>query len=222
MTEAHPIDLATWPRREHFEHYLTRVECTYAITVDLDATELATALRGSPWKTYIAQIWAIASVVNRHSEFRMTLADDGTPSIWDVVHPAFTVFNPRRETFASVWAPFSPRFTEFHEHAAHVLASHRDATSFQPQPDMPPNVFDISSVPWVSFSGFSLQVRDGWRHLAPIFTLGRYREADGRIWLPVAAQIHHAAADGFHTARLLNELQELFATPSSWLPAERA
>lgn len=216
MTEARPIELDQWPRREHFEHYLTRVECTYAITVELDVTEMIAALRVSPWKSYIAQIWAIASVVNRHAEFRMTLTDEKAPATWDVVHPSYTVFNPERETFASVWSPFHAEFSSFHEHAAEVLATYRNATSFQPQTDMPPNAFDISSVPWASFTGFSLQIRDGWKHLLPIFTLGRYREVQGRTVMPVAVQVHHAAADGFHTARLIQELQGLFSEPS-WL-----
>ncbi len=216
MTEARAIDLDKWPRREHFEHYLTRVECTYAITVELDVTEMVAALRVVPWKSYIAQIWAIASVVNRHVEFRMTLTDEKVPATWDIVHPAFTVFNPERETFANVWSPFHADFSTFHEHTADVLERYRTATSLQPQPDMPANMFDISSVPWASFTGFSLQIRDGWKHLLPIFTLGRYRETGGRTVMPVAIQVHHAAADGFHTARLVQELQVLFSDPS-WL-----
>lgn len=206
----------TWPRREHFEHYLSRVECTYAMTVELDVTELVAALRDRPLKSYIAHIWAIATVVNRHVEFRMTLTDGLIPATWDIVHPAFTVFNPERETFANVWTPYDADFSTFHEQAAEVLATHRTATSFQPQSDMPANVLDVSSVPWASFTGFSLQIRDGWKHLLPIFTLGRYREVDGRTVMPVAVQVHHAAADGFHTARLVQELQELFSNPS-WL-----
>ena len=59
-------------------------------------------------------------------------------------------------------------------------------------------------------------MRDGWQHLLPIVTLGRYREAQGRTTMPLAIQIHHAAPDGFHTARLIQELQELFSHPS-WL-----
>ena len=81
---------------------------------------------------------------------------------------------------------------------------------------MPANTFDISSIPWVSFTGFSLHMRDGWKNLLPIVTLGRYREIQGRTTMPLAIQIHHAAADGFHTARLVQELQELFSDPS-WL-----
>ncbi|MDH6237148.1 type A chloramphenicol O-acetyltransferase [Cryobacterium sp. CG_9.6] len=218
MVSPREIDLDTWPRREHFEHYLTRVECTYSITIDLDVTELTAELRRSPRQTYLAQIWAIASVVNRHPEFRMTLVHDTAPGTWDVVHPAFTVFNRDRETFASVWSPFHADFSTFHEQASDVIATHRNATAFQPQSDMPPNAFDVSSIPWTSFTGFSLQIRDGWKHLLPIFTVGRYKQVNGRTLMPLAVQVHHAAADGFHTARLVQELQDLFSQPS-WLSA---
>ena len=53
----------------------------------------------------------------------------------------------------------------------------------------------------------------GWDHLAPIFTLGRYLDRAGRTMLPVSVQVHHAAADGFHTARLVNELQGMLDEP---------
>ncbi|AXQ58011.1 MULTISPECIES: type A chloramphenicol O-acetyltransferase [Streptomyces] len=211
-----PIDLDTWPRRQHFDHYRRRVPCTYAMTVEVDVTTFAAALRRSPRKSYLAQVWALATVVNRHEEFRMCLTDSGDPAVWPVVHPAFTVFNPERETFACVWAPYDPDFGTFHDTAAPLLAEHSRATDFFPQGDPPPNTFDVSSLPWASFTGFTLNIRDGWDHLAPIFTLGRYTEREGRLLLPLSVQIHHAAADGFHTARLTNDLQTLLAAPT-WL-----
>ncbi|RZE91004.1 type A chloramphenicol O-acetyltransferase [Streptomyces sp. SCA2-2] len=211
-----PIDLDTWPRRQHFDHYRRRVPCTYAMTVEVDVTTFAAALRRSPRKSYLAQVWALATVVNRHEEFRMCLTDSGDPAVWPVVHPAFTVFNPERETFACVWAPYDPDFGTFHDTAAPLLAEHSRATDFFPQGDPPPNTFDVSSLPWASFTGFTLDIRDGWDHLAPIFTLGRYTEREARLLLPLSVQIHHAAADGFHAARLTNDLQTLLAAPT-WL-----
>ncbi|OWA04692.1 chloramphenicol acetyltransferase CAT [Streptomyces sp. CS227] len=211
-----PIHLDTWPRRQHFDHYRRRVPCTYAMTVEVDVTAFAAALRRSPRKSYLAQVWALATVVNRHDAFRMCLTASGDPAVWPVVHPAFTVFNPERETFACVWAPYDPDFGTFHDAAAPLLAEHSRATDFFPQGTPPPNAFDVSSLPWASFTGFTLDIRDGWDHLAPIFTLGRYTERDGRLLLPLSVQIHHAAADGFHTARLIDELRTLFADPT-WL-----
>ena len=43
-----PIDLEQWPRREHFEHYLTRVPCTYSATFTLDITRLRAAKSSIP------------------------------------------------------------------------------------------------------------------------------------------------------------------------------
>ncbi len=211
-----PIDLGTWPRRQHFAHYRRRVPCAYAMTVEVDVTAFAAALRRSPRKSYLAQIWALATVVNRHEEFRMCLTASGDPAVWPVVHPAFTVFNPARETFACVWAPYDPDFGRFHDTAAPLLAEHSRATDFFPQGEPPPDTFDVSSLPWASFTGFTLDIRDNGDHLAPIFTLGRYTARDTRLLLPLAVQIHHAAADGFHTARLTDELQTLLADPT-WL-----
>ncbi|MEF3402281.1 CatA-like O-acetyltransferase [Agromyces sp. CCNWLW203] len=218
MTAPDLIDLAAWSRREAFEHYRHRVPCTYAITVEIDVTAFAAALRSSSRKTYVAQIWAIATVVNRHQEFRMALTDAGEAASWPVVHPAFTVFNAERETFAAVWAPYDPDFGRFHEQAAELLATAASATTMFPQGPLPPNVFDVSSLPWTSFTGFTLQIDGGTSHLLPIFTLGRYVEREGRTLLPIAVQIHHAAADGFHTARLLGDLEALMAD-ASWVGA---
>jgi chloramphenicol O-acetyltransferase type A len=218
MEQPVPIDQRTWPRREHFAHYRRAVPCTSAMTVDLDVTEFATVMATSTHKTYLAQVWALASVVNAHEEFRMASTAGGEPAVWPLVHPSFTVFNGRSETFASVWAPYDPDFGRFHEAALPVLVEHADATGLFPQGAPPPNVFDVSSIPWTSFTGFALSIRDGFDHLAPIFTIGRYRERDGRTLMPLAVQVHHAAADGFHVARLVDELQQLLAEPD-WVTA---
>jgi chloramphenicol O-acetyltransferase type A len=44
---------------------------------------------------------------------------------------------------------------------------------------------------------------------APMFTLGKYDKQGEKVLLPLAVQVHHAVCDGFHVARLINELQEL-------------
>lgn len=215
MSAPELLDLDAWPRREHWQHYRHRVPCSYAMTVELDVTAFVAAVRASGRRSYPAQLWAIATAINEQPAFRMTEVD-GAPAVWPVVHPMFTVLNPERETFAAVWTPYDRDFARFADAAAALLDEHRAATSMFPQGAPPPNVFDVSSIPWTSFTGFTLDIAGGGDHLAPIVTLGRYLEREGRALLPVAVQIHHAAADGLHTARLVERLRALLAEPD-WL-----
>lgn len=59
----------------------------------------------------------------------------------------------------------------------------------------------------------SLTIAPGWAHLAPIFTIGKFYEQEGRTMMPLALQIHHAAADGYHSTRLVEELRQIIADP---------
>lgn len=124
------------------------------------------------------------------------------------------MFNAQRETFANLWAPYDEDFGVFHDEAARMITRGRTATTPFPQGFPPPsNLFDISSLPWAAFTGFTLHVENGWEHFSPVFTLGKVAHKDGRLHMPIALQIHHAVADGFHACRLLDDLQELFAAP---------
>lgn len=214
-----PVDLGSWPRRQHFDFYLNTTPCTYAITVHIDVTRFVETLRCTPWSAYVSQGWVLATVVNRYDEFRMTLLESRQPGIWPEVHPSFTVLNPAQDTFAVVAVPYDPDFAAFHERAAALMDTARGTTEMFPQGPLLPNVFDISSVPWAHFTGFQLNIRDGWDHFAPIFTIGKYARDAEKTVMPLAVQIHHAVADGFHVARMINEVQKLFTTPD-WLLKE--
>ena len=39
--------------------------------------------------------------------------------------------------------------------------------------------------------------------------MGRFYQENGKTWLPLAIQVHHAVCDGFHVYRFARELQEL-------------
>ena len=69
------------------------------------------------------------------------------------------------------------------------------------------NLFNVSCIPWASFTGFSLELPESTRFFSPIFTVGKYFRREGRLYLPFAAQVHHAVCDGWHVAMLVNALQ---------------
>ena len=64
-------------------------------------------------------------------------------------------------------------------------------------------------IPWTSFEGFNLNLQKGYDYLLPVFTMGKFYEENGRRFLLLSVQVHHAVCDGFHLCRFLRELQDL-------------
>lgn len=201
------IDVTKWNRREYYEHYLHNIPCTYSMTLNLDLTALLTELKQRKLKLYPTMIFLLAKTVNKHDEFRTSIDENGQVGIFDKLHPSYTVLHKEGGTFTNIWTEYSPIFTEFYEKYVDDVNQYSATKSFMGKPKIPVNVFNISSIPWVSFTGFNLNLPKTTEYLLPIFTMGKYFTQNGKIELPIAIQAHHAVCDGLHLARFIQDLQ---------------
>ncbi len=195
---------------------MNQVRCTYGITADIDIALLRAELKGMGMKLYPALIHMITTVVNRHSEFRTCFDSEGRLGVWDRMSPSFTILHEDK-TFSSIWAPFSKEFHSFHARYLQEIETYKNAKRLFPAANEPPNTFPISSIPWVGFTGFNLNVYNEGTYLLPIFTMGKYHLQDHKILLPVSVQLHHAVCDGYHAGVFFQELQQLAESCKSWL-----
>ncbi|WP_025678502.1 type A chloramphenicol O-acetyltransferase [Paenibacillus massiliensis] len=211
------IDINRWLRKPYFEHYFNHVNCTYSITANIEIRLLREELKRMDMKLYPALIHMLTTVVNRHNEFRTCLDSEGRLGVWDQMAPSFTIFHEKHKSFSSLWTPFSEDFQTFYSRYLQVITKYKNTDQLFPDPHEPPNTFSISSIPWVSFTGFNLNVYSGEAYLLPIFTLGKYVWQDTKLMLPLSVQFHHAVCDGYHAGVLFNELQQLAEECKSWL-----
>ena len=111
--------------------------------------------------------------------------------------------HPDRETYTAAFTLYDRDFARF---AARMK---EDAARAERLDGMgvptPPNVFETSAVPWRHFTAVGAET--GVPSLAPMIVWGGFRETDGRVLLPLSIAVSHAAADGFHLARFLNETE---------------
>ena len=197
------IDLATWPRREHYEHYMRAVPCTYSMTVRLDITNL----RRRGLRLYPAMLWLLTGTVNRHGQFRMALRESGELVRYDSMEPCYTVFHPESGTFSNIWTEYAEDYQVFLDNYRRDAREYGRVEAFMAKPGLPENSFTVSMLPWASFEGFNLNTA-GFSYLIPIFTLGKFTEEGDRTLMPIAVQVHHAVCDGYHTCAFLDDLQE--------------
>lgn len=211
-----PFDLTTWNRKEHFHHYLNTVSCRYGMTVNLDITLLRAALKKRNYKLYPAVIHLLSHCVNQHKEFRMILDQDDQLYYFDLLNPSYTIFHADDETFSSTWTQYDPSFPAFYQNYLDDMqqyGNNHGMLARSPREDC----FDISCLPWATFTEFHLDLPDARRFLLPIFTFGKYFEQEGKILLPLSVQVHHAVCDGFHLCRFVNEFQQLADQCEAWL-----
>lgn len=147
----------------------------------------------------------------------MNINTDGKLGFWDELNPCYTIFNKEKEVFSSIWTTYSSSFIKFYENCISDIACYSNTTNLMPKPDEPLNSFNISCLPWTSFTGFNLNVYTDGCYLPPIFTIGRFIEQDKKILMPLSIQVHHSVCDGFHVGRFINSLQDLADTYNDWL-----
>lgn len=196
-----PIDRTRWPRRARYEWVQKTGQGPFAVTVPLDVTLLA----GEP--LYPALLWLLTQGVNEMEAFRTVATPEGL-GIYDHMDPAYTVFHPQEKTFSVLWTPFHPDYQVFRAAYQRDVAAYGASLEWMPQGVRPENTFDVSMVPWMSFSAFHLAATTERPYLLPIFTLGKWvSQREARV-LPLTVQIHPGVCDPFHVHQLQMQLQK--------------
>lgn len=207
------IDMANWPRREHFQYYRTTVKCSYSLTARMDVTKVLAYAHKTGRRFYGCFLYGAAKTVNQMDAMRMMVSPEGTPGIWEVSHPNFTIFHKDDETFSDLWTKYHENFEDFYQGYEDALEHYGNCHGIKARPGQPANFFCISCVPWLDYEAYSTYSAGG-PNLFPIITFGKYTEKKGGVTLPVTVTISHAAADGYHTSLFFQKLQEnLKASP---------
>ncbi len=201
------IDMQNWNRKNSYHHYFNDVPCTYSMTVNLDITNFLEVVRERRQKFFPVMLYALSQIVNSHKEFRMDMDEDHHIGYYDCSNPCYTVYHSETETFTTIWTEYTPHVELFIQNYNQDIAKYK--TDFHnSKPFAGKNYFNVSCIPWTSFTGFHLNLQKGYDYLPPIFTMGKYFLNDDKMMLPLSIQVHHAVCDGFHLSRFINELQD--------------
>ena len=212
------FDKNKWERSEHFEYFTTKIKCAYCCTVRLDVTRLKNLTEAKKIKFYPVFVYCVAKIVNSEKEFRMGINEDGLPGYFDISNPSMTIFHEHNHTFSDLWVEYYPNFKEFYDNAIYHIEKYKDFTCVKARTNIPPNFFSISCVPWLDFTGYATNSFGGQPNFFPIFTFGKYtlkhtESHEKEVWeMPFNINIAHASADGYHTAKFINDLQHLLNT----------
>lgn len=194
------IDLNNWERTEYYNHYLNNVVCSYSLTSNIDISNLEKK------KLYPAMLWLLTATVNEIKEFRTSLESKGI-GIFESMHPSYTIFNKVNKNFSVIWTEYDEDYNVFLNRYNDDIIKYSSSTKFLPKAGKPLNTFDVSMLPWATFTSFNLNIHNNGKYLLPIFTMGKFFKNGKKTMLPLAIQVHHSVCDGYHVGLFLEILQ---------------
>lgn len=203
-----PLDLRTWSRGETFWYFSKMAPTGYSLAVELDVTVLRRVLKARGCKFFPVYLWLVTKCLNEQMEFKLA-EREGQLGYYSVLTPLYASFHRDDYTFSLLWTPFETSFSAFYAAYLEDQARHGGHHGILGKAGElpPPNAYTVSCVPWVSFRHFAVHSYEKQPYYFPSVEAGKFREEDGRTWLPLSMNCHHAAADGWHTACFLERLQ---------------
>lgn len=206
----HVIDKTNWERSVYFDYYYSQIKCRYNLSANVDITELMRMRNGKGFRFFPMMLYVIMKAVNRNKEFRMSFNDKGELGYWDEVVPCYTLFHEESKTFTDIWSEYDEDFTTFYNTVSEDIEKYKGITGvIKARPNQPKNFCPVSCLPWLSFTDFAQDTYTETSFLFPLIKFGKYFEENGKILLPVSVFVSHAVADGYHTCKLINDIQEI-------------
>lgn len=200
------IDVASWPRRDHYRFY-RGLEFPYlGITAPVDVRALVEARARRGLSLFAGMLHRVVLAANAVPELRQRVrpGPDGDEVMEHaLVHPGFTVAGVGDLfTFAAV--TFDPDLPRFARAVAEASEAKRAAPGLEPFEGQRDDLVFCSCVPWIAFTHVTHPVSTSRPDTVPRIAWGRIE--DGRC--SVNLQAHHGLVDGIHVGRFFAALAE--------------
>lgn len=190
--------MATYPRRDHFNHFVGMAYPYVGVTVDVDVTDLLGCCREKGYSFYLMVLHAVALAADEVPEFRRRI-DQGGIVEYEKCPTSHVELKPDG-TYAYCTLHHHMPLAEYLARAEAARNAARESGSIEEEAEVQ-SMYFISTLPWLHYTQLIQPVACG-DESNPRFTWGKYQQnSDGRMMMPLSVLVHHALADGVHIAK---------------------
>lgn len=211
------IDLDSWERKENYNWFTTKNNCTIVMTANIEITNLLKFVKEKKLRCYPVFSYMISNVVNHIKEFKIGFDADENLGYWDIIYPRYPIFHEEDKRISILWSEYDDNFGKFYKNVINDINRYGEIRSMAAKGRYPLNCFDVTSMPWVSFTSFSCQSISNALSFSPFVAIGKFFEDGGKILLPVSMGSHHAVSDGYHVSKFFMDLQNFANNFDAWL-----
>jgi chloramphenicol O-acetyltransferase type A len=198
------LELESWNRIQHFNHFKSLKDPFFAITVPVDVTMAYKKAKKENVSFFAMYLHACLKALNAVENFRYRIHDNKV-AVYDVIHASATIARPNH-TFGFSFINFSEDFKTFHENFKKEKERILHSTALFP-PVNSDDCMYCSALPWVSFTSQKEPNAGITDDSIPKLTFGKVTEDNKQLKMPVGITVNHALVDGYHLGLFFEEFQ---------------
>ena len=200
-----PIDLATWPRREHFEFFRQYDMPFWGVTAQLNCTRLYDKAKNEGFPFSAGYHFASLQAVNEVEELRCRIEDD-QPVRYDAIHLSTTIARPDG-TFGFSFQRYTEDFTQFITEFITETKRVQSETGLK-SPYDGQDIIYYTVARGIAFTSFDHPFMFRRQGSVPLMAFGEMVSDGTRKTIAHTLHAHHALVDGQHAARYFRRVQE--------------
>jgi chloramphenicol O-acetyltransferase type A len=197
------IDMTKYARKSTFEAFLHHEIPVLSTTCEVDITVLFEFRKKNNLKFFPLLALLIDKTVNEVEAMKHRIID-GELYAYSIIHPSFTTLLPDN-TISFCDATHMNNEKMFYEHI--VTLSDAIVQTANVEMVEKHGRYFISNIPWIRFSSFTHPYLSQYSSI-PIITTGKFQQNGSSITMPIALQVHHSLADGYHLGQFYTLLEQ--------------
>ena len=203
------LNIDTWNRKQHFEHFKQLLDPYFAVTVEVDVTRAYQTAKGKKIPFFVLYLHACMKAINAVENFKYRITEDEKIRIYNVIHASATIMRPDN-TFGFSFIYYSDSLDVFYENFKKEKVRILSSTELFPKFNSDNCVY-CSALPWVNFTGHK-EPKNSDSDSITRLAFGKFIEKDNTLKMPVSITVNHALIDGYHVGLFLENYQKALDT----------
>jgi chloramphenicol O-acetyltransferase type A len=208
------INLETWNRKNHFHFFRQMDNPHFNICANVDITNLKDFIEKQNLSFFKTVLYVATRSANQVEEFRRRIRDEKVIE-HESVQARFTTPG-KDDVFGFCAVDYSVNFNDFYTRAETEIAKAYEEPQIGNMPGRDDLVY-MSSIPWISFTGYSNAMHLSTADSIPRIVWGKYFRENNRLKMPLSVQAHHALVDGIHIGKYFENFENLCLDLGYWI-----
>jgi chloramphenicol O-acetyltransferase type A len=198
------IDINSWNRKQHYQHFMGLSDPYFAVTVPFDVTRAYKFCKSNKTSFFARYLHDCMKAINAVENFKFRILD-GNVVAYDVIHASPTLMRSNT-TFGFSFIDFNKCLEIFTKNIEMEKERVEGSKNLYP----PKNSLDCihcSAMPWLNFTGHKEPVSNTIDSV-PKLSFGKAIKQGNLLKMNVSISVNHALVDGYHVSLFTEKFQE--------------